>query len=425
MWANGNTTLKAEKLSDSDKRILRQLARKVAEISADPLQQQRAAHCLAHNDLKTDRPIVLCYPEGAWNELLPPQQSVVCESEFARFFENDLRQRIYYAAHLPDDNPIRNELHVPLCGGFTGFGVETHVTKSADSRGAHHYEAVIRSLEDVQKMQPSRVQLDMGESERRTEIMQDLLGDLMDVQQKGLFRSICVPIDDFATLCGLDNIYMDMIDQPEMIHAALGLMVDSWIDGVRELERVGALSLGIHNEYCGAGGVSYTNDLPQKDFDGTHVRLKDLWGFAAAQMFSEVSPDMHEEFAVQHEKKFLALFGLNSYGCCEPLHNKLDMLIRNIPNLRRFSISPWADVEKCAEKLQNKYIYSYKPNPAILASETFNPEAVRRSITEFCEKTKGCITEIVMKDTHTLRNEPHRLSEWVRITKEVVAEFHG
>jgi hypothetical protein len=323
------------------------------------------------------------------------------------------------------DNPIRNELHVPLCGGFTGFGVETHVTKSADSRGANHYEAVIRSLEDVQKMQPSRVQLDMGESERRTEIMQDLLGDLMDVQQKGMFRSICVPIDDFATLCGLDNIYMDMIDQPEMIHAALGLMIDSWIDGVRELERVGALSLGIHNEYCGAGGVSYTNDLPQKDFDGTHVRLKDLWGFAAAQMFSEVSPDMHEEFAVQHEKKFLALFGLNSYGCCEPLHNKLDMLIRNIPNLRRFSISPWADVEKCAEKLQNKYIYSYKPNPAMLASETFNPEAVRRSITEFCEKTKGCVTEIVMKDTHTLRNEPHRLSEWVRITKEVVAEFHG
>jgi hypothetical protein len=134
---------------------------------------------------------------------------------------------------------------------------------------------------------------------------------------------------------------------------------------------------------------------------------------------------MHEEFAVQHEKKFLALFGLNSYGCCEPLHNKLDLLIRNIPNLRRFSISPWADVEKCAEKLQNKYIYSYKPNPAMLASETFNPEAVRRSITEFCEKTKGCVTEIVMKDTHTLRNEPHRLSEWVRITKEVVAEFHG
>jgi hypothetical protein len=33
------------------------------------------------------------------------------------------------------------------------------------------------------------------------------------------------------------------------------------------------------------------------------------------------------------------------------------------------------------------------------------------------------VTDIIMKDTHTCNNEPHRLHEWVRIAREVAEEF--
>ena len=168
--------------------------------------------------------------------------------------------------------------------------------------------------------------------------------------------------------------------------------------------------------------MGYTDQLPQSDFDGTHVRTRDLWGFATAQIFSEVSPAMHEEFALRYEIQFLSRFGLNCYGCCEPLHLKMNE-VRKIPRLRRVSMSPYVDLAKGAEEIGDQYIYSRKPNPAILASVAWNPDAVRKSTRDDLEKTRGCIVELIMKDTHTVNGEPHRLAEWVRIAKEEVDAF--
>jgi hypothetical protein len=65
-----------------------------------------------------------------------------------------------------------------------------------------------------------------------------------------------------------------------------------------------------------------------------------MWGFCEAQTMSEVSPAMHEEFVLRYQLPVLERFGLNCYGCCEPLHLKLQMLKRRVPRLRRVSISP-------------------------------------------------------------------------------------
>ena len=80
-------------------------------------------------------------------------------------------------------------------------------------------------------------------------------------------------------------------------------------------------------------------ELPQADFDGTHVRPVDQWGHATTQIFSEVSPAMHEEFAIRYESRWLANFGHNYDGCCEPLHKRIK-IIKRLPNLRRVSVSP-------------------------------------------------------------------------------------
>ena len=51
-------------IPDKDKTILRDLARRAAEIGNLPIQQQKADMWRRHNDLERVRPMVLIFPEG-------------------------------------------------------------------------------------------------------------------------------------------------------------------------------------------------------------------------------------------------------------------------------------------------------------------------------------------------------------------------
>jgi hypothetical protein len=145
-----------------------------------------------------------------------------------------------------------------------------------------------------------------------------------------------------------------------------------------------------------------------------------MWGFCEAQTMSEVSPAMHDEFVLTYQLPILERFGLNCYGCCEPLHLKLDLLTAKVPRMRRISISPWADKRVSAEKLGGDFIFSWKPNPAALAAVEFDTEWVRQDIRETVDiaREHGCVLEMIIKDTHTCNHQPWRFDEWCRIAME-------
>ena len=148
-----------------------------------------------------------------------------------------------------------------------------------------------------------------------------------------------------------------------------------------------------------------------------------MWGTAATQIFADVSPAMHEEFALQYEGRLLKRFGLACYGCCEPLHHKVGIIRKHIPHLRRVSMSPWADVEAGAEAVGKELIFSYKPNPAIMAGDRWEIEGVKADLRRVLEVTRGCAVEILMKDLHTCNGHPERMWEWTRGAMEVAEEF--
>ena len=131
---------------------------------------------------------------------------------------------------------------------------------------------------------------------------------------------------------------------------------------------------------------------------------------------------MHDEFCLQYELRWLERFGLNCYGCCEPLHNKIGIL-KKIPRLRRISMSKWIDIDKAAELLGRDYIFSYKPNPAVFAWDTWDPELAREDLRNALERTKGCVVELIMKDISTSRHDPPRLWEWCELAVEMAEEY--
>jgi hypothetical protein len=215
---------------------------------------------------------------------------------------------------------------------------------------------------------------------------------------------------------------LDMALRPELVHQAMDRLVNAYLARLRQWQELNLLSLTDGNYRVGSGGLGYTDELPPPDFDPAHVRPCDQWGCATAQIFSEISPPMHEAFALQYERRWLEQFGLNYYGCCEPLHNKLEIL-ESVPHLRKVSMSPRADLEKAVEKVDGKYVFSIKPNPAVFIWDEWNPAQARRELVESLEKTRGCVVELIMKDISTVRDQPQRLWEWADLAVEVAEQF--
>lgn len=405
-------------MTENDRRIIRDLAMQVAETAASEEQQARPARWKAHNSLQPGRPLVFCSPEGAWEELVPPE-ALHCAGDDARGIERGLLMRLYAAGHFADDQVCDDLYRVPLAVTNTGWGVEPQYTRPGEARGAYVWDPPIKTRADVDHICTPRAGLDPEATRRRLEFHQDLLGDILDVRLHGSLWWALGLIDEWTRLRGMTQTFWDMTDDPEMVHAGMGRLLEGKLAWLEQLEGLGVLSLNNGNHYVGSGGFGFTDELPQPDFEGS-VRLVDMWGFCEAQTTSEVSPAMHDEFVLPYQVRILERFGLNCYGCCEPLHRHLDSLLRQVPRLRRVSISPWSDKRVSAEKLGNRAVYSWKPNPAHLAGVRFDPDWVRQDVREtVCiAREHDCVLEIILKDTHTCNHDPRRFDEWTRIAMQ-------
>jgi hypothetical protein len=97
----------------------------------------------------------------------------------------------------------------------------------------------------------------------------------------------------------------------------------------------------------------------------------------------------------------------------------MDMVLE-LPNLKSVSVSPFSDEEIMSEYIRGRYIYSRKPDPAMLSMEQFNEDDARASAEKTIRCAGGCELEFIMKDLHTVRYKPERLKRWVEITRDSI-----
>jgi hypothetical protein len=95
--------------------------------------------------------------------------------------------------------------------------------------------------------------------------------------------------------------------------------------------------------------------------------------------------------------------------------------VRQIPHLRKVSMSPWVKKEKGAGEIGKDFVFSNKPNPAFIAFESFNEDLVRNDLIETKEICKrfGCPMELIFKDISTVHFEPERLKKWEAVAMSV------
>jgi len=408
--------LAADNLSigDADREILCRLAGEVAELSARPIESEKQQLWVKHNALEPTRPLIFCDPENGWNEIITADQ-IKCENLLARQWEMYLRKEIFWGAEMKDDYTIQPYFDVPHIHDEISWGLkETRL--GGEDGGAFTWTSPIKTEADVEKLHYPEIRVDYAATEKLLDLANEIFGDLLTVRAKTLWWWSLGMTRLLAELRGLQQIMFDMYDNPDLIHRIMTILRDGTMQMLDSLEAQGLLGHNCDGTYVGSGGLGWSDELPAADFNG-NVRCADMWGFCESQETVGISPDMFAEFVMPYQIPILERFGLSCYGCCEPLDPRWHV-VKQIPNLRRVSVSPWADKEKMAEQLGDNYIYSLKPSPTDLAMSTFDEDRIRAGLRQVLQITKNCRLEMIMKDNHTIGNDPRRVIRWVQIARE-------
>jgi hypothetical protein len=407
-----------------DRDVLRGLGRELAEASSGQDRAAKAEMWRRNNDLDPVRTMVWI-TETPWHEFRVENDELICRCSepWLRQLEDQLRSTLYQWRHFPVDMILDDHIACLKVWHSTGIGVrpEDRPLAQHEQGGiqSHQWAPQIRNPDDIAKIRMPEVSYDAAETARRYHELSEIFAGILPVRVQGIRHMWFTPWDRLFELVDMTEIMMAMIDDPDFINALVGRYVDAVMYELDQIEALGLLGKGLDNIRVGSGAYAYTDDLPAEGFDPDHVRCGDIWGCGNAQIFSEVSPDMHWEFSLKHELRWLQRWGLNYYGCCEQLHGKIHLLDR-IPNLRKFSLSPRCDIRKAREAGADRYVLSIKPNPALVAVDDWSPDRARKQIRGILEATEGAATELVFKDISTVRGDPRRLDDWGRVAMEEV-----
>ena len=403
-------------MDSNDRAVLRRLAQDVAEIAARPLEQEKRRLWYDHNALKPTRPPIYCDPEGGWSEVIL-DKDIECSSDLARQWEWTLRREIFWGRQMGDDRVTLPVFNIDHVASDSGWGMSERYIGGAN-RGAYVWESPISSYDCLDQLRYPKITVDWEATNRRVEAAKNCFGDVLAVLLKTEWFWTVGLTWTLIKLRGLEQIMYDMADEPQNLHRLMAFLRDGTMAMLDDLEDQGLLSLNNDGTYVGSGAFGWSNELPASDFAG-RVRHIDRWGLCESQETVGVSPDMFAEFVLPYQMPLVTRFGLACYGCCEPLELRWKY-VQTIPNLRRVSVPPAANRAVMAAHLEDKYIYSMKPNPADLAVPTFDEDRIRKALRDDLAAARGCCLEIVMKDIHTIGGHPNRVVRWVQIAKRRV-----
>ncbi len=401
-----------------DRELLKPLLEEYARVAALPVQKEKKELWRSLNNLKPQRPMV-SIDQLPWHELnVNNELTLGCTDPFARELENFLRMTLYKWRHLPADMVVNSYIGVDTVVDGLALGMEPKedisVKDEKNSVVGHFYHDQITTEEELEKIKLPQMTVNRALTDERLEKTRFLTDNILPVLETGYSAAPYMAVWDVITLLrGTDNFLYDMIDRPEFIHKILRRFFDVFTARLDQAEALGILPCVQPEIHC-TGAFSHMPDFSEKR------KLNEMWVFGMSQIFATVSPAMHEEFEIEYAKEYANRVGLVYYGCCEPLHHKIE-IIRKLPKVRKISTSPTADVKMTADKIAGDYVLSRKPNPAFLTDNGWSPELIKKDIsyTLDCCKSTNTPVEFILKDVSTVDYKPQRLWEWQQIVMEL------
>lgn len=402
---------------DGETALIRELAGRVVELARQP---RMAAVKARWRDVlalrKPDRPPVWCNPVGCWSELLP-ETTLVCTAPRCRELEVYFK-KLLIKHEIGDDTPMNEDYRINAVFDITPanrWGVDIQREALGADGTAWHYLPALVTEADFDRLVVPRYRVNRFATSALVAEISEILGSVMPVSVSPITgyysgATLCQPA---AELRGMEQLMMDMIDAPRMVHRLMEVMLQG------EMAKLDAI--------VEAGGILPNNDGPmflssplREDRIGDY-NLLDCWIHGNSQEFDLISPDMFDEFLLEYQKKIFARFGAACYGCCENLTHKLDRIL-TIPNLRLLACSGWTDLPTLVERVGDRccIMWRHKASEVVCPDDLndFKPKLFAQA-----EELSGCVYQVVLRELQTLMGHPRRLEEWTRLSTAAVERF--
>jgi len=396
---------------------LKRLAARYAEIALSETMGRRREKWRLHNRLE-----VKTYPfhiedNGTFIRDLAPDPK--CEKY--RWFEQRLVHAITAYEKVNDDRIVPDRFVMPWCRNISRYCDELEF-KRVDSGGFETNKPIQDIDTDFHKLKRRSMTIDKDETYRRAEFAASMFKGLLPVAigLTGSMHSDGIT-NKAVHLMGMENLFMQMALNPDGVHRLLTFLAEDNLELGQWEEDNNLLTLNNDGNqgYC-SGSSLYSDEIPGRDIPaGDPIRSVDRYGYLETQETTGISPEMFDEFIMPHYRKFASKFRLMKFGCCEPVHDLMPLLT-TFDNLRKVSVSPWCNLEKCAERCRKDIIWSRKPFALKLCGDTFDPDDFRKHLHETMDIGKAFFIEFVFRDTTLLKGSMEgRIAQACRIVREV------
>jgi hypothetical protein len=420
-------------IAAKDRNTIRELAKKWMELASQPVMNERKKLWKAVHDLKSERPVILVETSPIEGYVSPSE--LRCSDTFLRAVEKNMVDNVRHAEEVGDDIVFEPYYRIGWQLDISDFGVPVEMKPATTAQGeqslGYSFNFPIKKPEDIKKLKKRTFAVDREKTMKSKEMLEDLMGDMLPVKVANydpfagelgnnewtgmFFFGLTWQVYRFI---GNDGLLYWLYDAPDTIHWLMEFMYDDRVELFEFLEREKLIEVNTDSQMAGPRSYGYVSDLPPPDYEG-EVTLKHLWGWAESQEATIISPKMYKEFVLPYLAQLSSRFGLVYYGCCEPVDDRLELIMEAIPNLRSVSVSGWADFEKVGEMLGKKYVYSRKPTPSYMSGAQPDWELMEEDMKKTYAATKDCNVEILVRDLYTIEGDRPRLRRWVDMTKSI------
>lgn len=418
--------------------VIDELVHQVLEACADPRYTRLKTLWTRHNRLEpTEKtPVSVFLHRGyteTWKELIPPEQ-LVSRDPLERNIELQLRQKLFRHRHIPDDDvllptiwlesvrPVENAAasagqlgnsgYSPGWGGRRLWGLDLRLPKPDDPGGAYGFEPAIKDEADLAKLRYPRYEEDEAATKALVERARELVDDRLPVKlATDELRG--TPAEHLIDFLGHEGFLYAFVDKPTLVHKLMDFLTEGFIRYQREREACGAVDAEASWQFR----VHYEELGP----DEPPNKLSSCWSYITAQAAGSISPAMYAEFIHPYNVRLATLYGpfRDYYHGCEDLTKKID-IIRTLPGLRRFHVSPWTNLAVAVEKLGNEVVLEAHVNPGKTLMVD-DPAEMRKDLQRIVDTTQGVAVDINLSDIQTVRHDPTLLTTWASIAQDVVS----
>jgi len=416
--------------SQNDMKVLRDLAKRYMEIASMDIMPERKRLWTSLHDLKPERPMIIFEP--FWLDGYLADYKVRCEDTLLQNVEKRMMFAIRQFEEMDDDVVLEPYFRIAWWGPnlvvtskqFGDIKIEEH--NAAQPGLAYKSNFPIKTPDDIKRLLPRTFSVDKKPTLDMKEKLGTIFGDILPVKV-GNFDNFDFDLGnqpftgnnfigvtwDLFKLIGTESIMTWVYDSPDAIHEICRFLVDDKKRFYKFLVDEGMLDFNTDNQFAGPSCYGYVSDLPPADTK-RQAQLKDCWTWPESQETECMSPKMYAEIFLPYIAEIANMFGLSYYGCCERMDDRFPYVKDAIRNLRIVSVSHWNDFKKAGDLLGKDFVYSRKPTPAYVSTETPNWDLVEKEAKETVEATKNGCLEIICRDVYSSLCTPSRAKEWVK-----------